>query len=118
MPRLYLITVPGLTVASDWASVHDRLLDGFPEITDVLATTMSATLLIVYEGEPNVDAWLQGIGDRVLSRRMAAETASRTRTRTRASASGSAAAGVHAIESAAPRPHAAGQRARQSLAPD
>jgi hypothetical protein len=97
MPRLYLITVPGLTVASEWAPVHDRLLDDFPEVTDVLATTMPATLLIVYEGDANVDAWLQGISDGVLSRRIDEETSSRTRTRNRASGSGSAGSGVDAV---------------------
>jgi hypothetical protein len=33
-------------VKLDWAAVHDRLLDDFPQVTDVLATTMTATLLI------------------------------------------------------------------------
>jgi hypothetical protein len=84
MPRLYMLTVPGLNVASDWAPVHDRLLDDFPEITDVLATTMPATLLIVYEGGANVDAWLDGMSDGILSRRMSAKNAGRMRSRDRA----------------------------------
>ena len=96
MPRLYMITVPGLTVASDWAPVHDRLLDDFPQITDVLATTMPGTLLIVYEGEANADAWLWGISDGLLSRRVGAETAPRTRTLNRAGARASAGTGVPA----------------------
>lgn len=49
MPSLCLITVPGLEVSSDWRLVHDRLLDEFPEVTDVLATTMKETILVVYE---------------------------------------------------------------------
>jgi hypothetical protein len=77
MPRLFMVTVPGLKVASDWAAVHDRLLDDFPGITDVLATTMTATLLIVYEGDANVDAWLEGISEGILSRRISAENAPR-----------------------------------------
>lgn len=80
MPRLFMLTVPGLRVASDWATVHDRLLDDFSGITDVLATTMTATLLIVYEDDANVDAWLEGISDAILSRRISAENASRVRT--------------------------------------
>jgi hypothetical protein len=68
VPRLFLLTVPGLRVASDWAAVHDRLLDDFPGITEVLATTMTATLLIVYEGDASVDAWLEGVSDGILSR--------------------------------------------------
>jgi hypothetical protein len=74
MPRLYMITVPGLEVTSDWRTVHDRMLDDFPEVTDVLATTMPETLLIVYEGAANIDAWLEGMSDGILSQRMPAAT--------------------------------------------
>lgn len=42
---------------SDWRAVHDRLLDDFDEIEDVFATTMAGTLLILYGGDPDVDAW-------------------------------------------------------------
>jgi hypothetical protein len=80
MPRRYMLTVPGLIVPTDWGAVHDRLLDDFPEITDVLATTMATTLLIVYEGDANVDAWLEGISDGILSRRMSAGNVRRLRT--------------------------------------
>lgn len=69
MPPLYMITVPGLEVKSDWATVHDRLLDDFPRVTDVLATTIPATLLIVYEGRPEADAWLDDVSEALLSRR-------------------------------------------------
>lgn len=68
----------------DWAAVHDRLLDDFPGITDVLASTMTATLLIVYEGDANVDAWLEGISDGILSRRISAGNAPRVKTSIRA----------------------------------
>lgn len=113
MPRLYMITVPGLTVALDWAPVHDRLLDDFPEIADVLATTMPATLLIVYEGDSNVDAWLEGISDGILSRRMRAGTSSRPSTRSSASASGSAGSRVRTVDPAKPLPHAPRHRGRR-----
>src|SRR6476619_5230539 len=79
-----MLTVPGLKAASDWAAVHDRLLADFPGIKDVLATTMTATLLIVYDGDANVDAWLEGISDGILSRRISAENAARVRTQSRA----------------------------------
>jgi hypothetical protein len=72
MPRLYMITVPGLNVKLDWAAVHDRLLDDFPHVIDVLATTIAATLLIVYEGDADIDGWLAGVSDGVLSRRISA----------------------------------------------
>lgn len=70
MPQLYLVTVPGLRVAVDWARIHDRLLDDFPKVTDVLATTISGTLLIVYKGGPDADAWLDAITEEVLRRRL------------------------------------------------
>jgi hypothetical protein len=84
VPRLFLLTVPGLRVASDWRAVHDRLLDDFPRITDVLATTMTATLLIVHEDDADVDAWLEGISDGILDRRRSAANAPRARTQSRA----------------------------------
>ncbi len=72
MPQLYMLTVPGLEVASDWRVVHDRLLDDFAEIEDVLATTMAETLLIAYYGVPDVDGWLEGVTEAVLTRRLKA----------------------------------------------
>jgi hypothetical protein len=83
MPRLYMLTVPGLKVTTDWTSVHDRLLDDFPDVIDVLATTMPATLLIAYEGDANVDAWLGGISDGIRSRRAHVGHPRRTQTQTR-----------------------------------
>ena len=84
MPRLLVLTMPGLRVAPDWAAVHDRLLDDFPGITDVLATTMAAPLLIVYESDANVDAWLEGISNGIVSRRLSAGNPPRLRTQSRA----------------------------------
>jgi hypothetical protein len=66
MQRLYQVTVAGLEVRSDWRVVHDRLLDEFAEVTDVLATTMNGTILIVYVGSANADAWLQTVSRTVL----------------------------------------------------
>lgn len=86
MPQLFMLTVPGLKVASDWAAVHDHLLDDFPGIIDVLATTMTATLLIVYEGDADVDAWLECIGEAILTRRLSGESAPRSRARSPARA--------------------------------
>jgi hypothetical protein len=64
-PKLYMVTVPGLRVTSDFSVVHDRLLDDFPGIRDVLPTTIKATLLIVYVGRANLEAWLERAGDAV-----------------------------------------------------
>jgi hypothetical protein len=69
MPKLYMVTVPGLDVKSDWPTVHDRLLDDFPDVTDVLATTIPATLLIVYRGPENIEAWWHRMSDAITSRR-------------------------------------------------
>jgi hypothetical protein len=69
MPRLCQITVPGLHVPTDWRTVHDRLLDEFPEIDDVLATTIGATVLIVYEGRSHVDQWLESVSGSIVARR-------------------------------------------------
>lgn len=69
--RLYLVTVPGLDVKSDWRLVHDRLLDDFPEVTDVLATTVAATILIVYDGTAQPSGWLDSMSDSIRSRKLA-----------------------------------------------
>lgn len=68
MPQLYMITVPGLDVRSDWLVVHDRLLDEFPRVSDVLPTTTPSTLLIVYRGRPDIDAWLALVDGALLGR--------------------------------------------------
>ena len=69
MPQLYMITVPGLDVKSDWSVVHDRLLDAFARVSDVLPTTMPSTLLIAYQGAPDVDGWLRLVSETLLGRR-------------------------------------------------
>jgi hypothetical protein len=83
MPRLYMVTVPGLKVPTDWATIHDRLLDDCTDVIDVLPTTMSATLLIAYDGDANVDAWLGGISDGIRSRRARVGNPPPTQTQTR-----------------------------------
>jgi hypothetical protein len=65
-----MITVPGLEVKGDSLPVHDLLLDEFPKVTDVLATTIPETLLIVYRGRAEIDAWLAGIDKAVAVRRI------------------------------------------------
>jgi hypothetical protein len=80
MPGLCLMTVPGLDVGPEWRPVHDRLLDEFPAVTDVLATTMPETLLIVHDGPPD-GAWLDTAGATVLALRGRASSSSRPRSR-------------------------------------
>jgi hypothetical protein len=67
--KLYSLTLPGLDVRSDWRAVHDRLLDDFPTIDDVLPTTAAATLVIVYQGSARLDGWLDSIDKALRSRR-------------------------------------------------
>ncbi len=69
MPLLCQITVPGLDVPADWRTVHDRLLDDFPEIDDVLPTTIGGTVLIVYDGRSQVDRWLESVSGSIAARR-------------------------------------------------
>jgi hypothetical protein len=66
--KLYSLTLPGLDVPSDWRAVHDRLLDDFVEIDDVLPTTIPGTVVIVYRGSALLDGWLQSIDEAVLGR--------------------------------------------------
>jgi hypothetical protein len=67
--KLYSLTLPGLDVRRDWRPVHDRLLDDFPAIDDVLPTTIPATVVIVYRGSARLDRWLDSIDEAVLGRR-------------------------------------------------
>jgi hypothetical protein len=76
MAHLCQLTMPGLDVRSEWRLVHDRLLDDFPAVTDVLATTMPGTLLIVHQGRPE-DAWLDSASAALLYWRGRARAASR-----------------------------------------
>jgi hypothetical protein len=69
MPKLCQITVPGLEVRADWRLVHDRLLDEFPEVADVLATTIPATVLIASSGPPDPARWLDLISETVKTSR-------------------------------------------------
>jgi hypothetical protein len=66
MQKLYQITVPELRVSADWRLIHDRLLDEFSEVTDVLPTTMKSTILIVYEGSDDAGAWLETVSETIL----------------------------------------------------
>jgi hypothetical protein len=69
MHKLYEITIPGLSVAADLPAVRHRLLADFPDVLDVLATTMPATVLIVYRGGAKLDTWLDALSDSVATRR-------------------------------------------------
>jgi hypothetical protein len=59
MQRLCRITVPGLSIKSDFTTARERLLSDFPNIQEVVATTAPGTLLVVYSGAHEADAWYE-----------------------------------------------------------
>ena len=70
MRKLYEITIPGLSLKADFPAVRQRLLADFPRVVEVLAMTTTATVLIVYLGEDEVDAWIDALSDSVLKGRI------------------------------------------------
>ena len=70
MKKLYEITIPGLSMKADLPAVRHRLLADFPHVIDVLAMTTPATVLVVYLGEDEVDAWIDALSDSVATRRI------------------------------------------------
>jgi hypothetical protein len=72
MPLYYRITVPGLSVKRDFTAARQRLLADFPNVHEVIATTAAATLLVLYSGPEDSDAWLQALRELVAGRRVSA----------------------------------------------
>ena len=79
MQQLYRITVPGLSVKSDFTAVRRRLLVDFPAVIDVIATTAPATVLVLYRGQAEADAWLAAVADAATRRRGSARPTWRPR---------------------------------------
>lgn len=50
MPRLYQITIPGLSLKGDFSAARRRLIADFPRVLEVLATTIPATVLVATPG--------------------------------------------------------------------
>jgi hypothetical protein len=61
------ITVPGLAV-QHFSAARRRLLADFPEVHEVVATTAPATVLVLYSGSEDVDAWRGALLDSVVTR--------------------------------------------------
>lgn len=55
---------------ADFPAVRHRVLADFPHVVEVLAMTTPATVLVVYYGEDEVDAWLDALSDSVATRRI------------------------------------------------
>jgi hypothetical protein len=70
MQKLYEITIPGLSMKADFPAVRHRLLADFPHVIDVLAMTTPATVLIVYSGGEELDAWIDALSESVATRRI------------------------------------------------
>ena len=79
MQQLYRITVPGLAVTRDFTAVRRRLLADFPAVIDVVATTAPATVLVLYRGPDDADAWLAAVADAATRRRAGAHPTWRRR---------------------------------------
>ena len=71
MHRLCRITVPGLSIKSDFTDVRQRLLRDFPNVHEVVATTAPATLLVVYSGPDDADAWCNALLDSIATQKSA-----------------------------------------------
>lgn len=63
--RICRITVPGLSIRRDFEAARLRLLEDFPNVQEVVATTAPATLLVLYSGADEVDTWLDSLLDSV-----------------------------------------------------
>jgi hypothetical protein len=69
MSKLFMLTVTGLDVKTDWREVRERILDEFADVLDVMATTLGGTILVVYREPAEVDRWLDTVTDTILDRR-------------------------------------------------
>ena len=63
MQRLCRITVPGLSIKSDFTAARQRLLADFANVHEVVATTAPGTLVIIYSGSDEADAWYEALAD-------------------------------------------------------
>jgi hypothetical protein len=68
MQRLCRITVPGLSIESDFTAARERILSDFPNVHEVVATTAPATLLLVYTGADEADSWYGALLDSIATR--------------------------------------------------
>ena len=69
MQRTCRITVLGLSVTRDFEAARGRLLADFPDVHEVVPTRDPATLLVLYSGPAEVDAWIGALLDSIAHRR-------------------------------------------------
>jgi hypothetical protein len=68
MQRVCRITVPALSIDSDFTGARERILSDFPNVREVVATTAPGTLLLVYAGADEADAWYTALLDSIATR--------------------------------------------------
>jgi hypothetical protein len=61
MQRLCRITVSGLSIKQDFKAARVRLMDDFPTIEEVIATTAPGTVLIRASDPVDIDGWCKAL---------------------------------------------------------
>jgi hypothetical protein len=61
MQRICRITVSGLSIKQDFKAARRRLMDDFPTIEEVIATTAPGTLLILAADPVDIDGWCKAL---------------------------------------------------------
>jgi hypothetical protein len=61
MQRVCRITVSGLSIKQDFKAARRRLMDEFPTIEEVIATTAPGTVLILASDPVEVDGWCEAL---------------------------------------------------------
>jgi hypothetical protein len=79
-PRLYEMTVPGLSIDSEFTEVRRSLLAAFPRVIEVFPTRAPGTLQVAYVGEDEIDVWCETLNRAVARRRRARLPASQPST--------------------------------------
>src|SRR5258708_24074481 len=59
MQRVCRITVSGLSIKQDFKAARRRLMDDFPTVEEVIATTAPETVLIIASNPVTTDGWCE-----------------------------------------------------------
>jgi hypothetical protein len=73
MQRLCRITIPALAIESDFTAARERILSDFPNVHEVVATTAPGTLLLIYAGADEADAWYSALLDSIATRHVSTQ---------------------------------------------
>lgn len=61
MQRICRITVSGLSIKQDFKAARRRLMDDYPTIEEVIATTTPGTVLILASDPVDIDGWCEAM---------------------------------------------------------